>query len=936
MRRHSLLHRLLAAVFSIAMFSGWMIAPVDAQNAPASSPATISGIVADQINGLAIPNADLELYQADASVAKTKSDQAGRYSFPRVKPGIYTIVVRAPGYSSGRSNEFAVLPSTDTSQSMVLSRASVGETNLKVIGTVTTSSSNPLAATTSITRTIDTTALRNENYLRAGDALRTLPGVNFAGLSSSVGDDLYVDIRGLGETETQALLDGHPVGPQGVYGINRPFGTFPGAFNYADTPFFGLSKVQVTFGSGASGLYGTDATGGTVDMQTLNPTPTRQFVLEQGIGSQTKSQSDFRATGTLGRLGYAFAGSVQGTNGLYNPQVIPQTARPNNNPNLNNGGACTAGNDITSCNLALNTYQVSGITNIRSGLAKLQYALSKNTTIMGSWFGSGQYADSTGNGDNDNLPYDTRVAQIRTNNTPNCSLATDSSGSQTGYTVITDANPSACYSAPQWAAASSGPFGGGAGRNRGTSMFDYHARLQSISGHSTYAADYFFNHYKFYKSSQEASGLDPSGKYFQGTQYSQFLNTSGLLLSDNITNENSDFGFGYFTEHQLQTRLDFNTVGLNQFAYAQPQSFGYGSIFARGSIKMSPRFSTYANFWLKNSNVTHGTYFDPRISLVYRPSSNRDVMRLTYGRTTGVPAPETIYALAAINGNPSSLNPSCTPFNNIGNAGNPKLKPEEANDVELGFAHGFHDDSSVQLNLYTTSVRNQLFAAGLPLTQYGNLAIDPTLLAGFASKIASAGCPGVNPTVPATVIPYLAISTTYNAASALYRGIELSGRYRFSRQFYADYTYDIQSSTQSGIADNILKSNPFIVNGAQIAYIPTHQASVGFDYSNSHGWEARIDTYWTGDNNTSQRAAYSLSNGFISKTLGHGLVARMGVSNIFNTATENYGYFGHQLFIPENHFFNDATPIQQFLSTGSGERFGLPSRAFLFTLSRTI
>lgn len=936
MRRQSLLRRFSTAVLTIAMFSGWMNSPVAAQTAAASLPAVISGIVADQINGLPIPSAELELYQADSSLARVKSDQAGKFSFSKVKPGIYTIVVRVSGYSSGRSNEFAVLPSTETSQSIVLSRASVGDTNLKTIGSVTASNSNPLATTTSITRTIDTTALRNENYLRAGDALRTLPGVNFAGLSSSVGDDLYVDIRGLGQSETQALLDGHPVGPQGVYGINRPFGSYPGAFNYADTPFFGLSKVQVTFGSGASGLYGTDATGGTVDMQTLNPTPTRQFVFEQGVGTQTKSQSDFRATGTFGRLGYAFAGSVQGTNGLYNPQVIAQTGRPNNNPNLNSGGSCTAGNDITSCNLALNTYRVSGITNIRSGLAKLQYALSKNTTIMGSWFGSGQYADSTGNGDNDNLPYDARVAQIRTNNTQNCSLPTDPAGPQTGYTVVTDANPNACYSAQQWAAASSGPFGGGAGRNRGTSMFDYHARLQSINGHSTYTADWFLNHYKFYKSSQEAGGLDPTGKYFQGTAYSQFLNTTGLLVSDNITNENSDFGFGYFTEHQLQTRLDFNTTGLNQFSYAQPESFGYGSIFARGSVKMSPRLSTYANFWLKNSNVTHGSYFDPRISVVYRPSSNRDVMRLTYGRTTGVPAPETIYSLASINGNPSSLNPSCTPFNNIGSAGNPKLKPEEATDVELGFAHRFQNDSSIQLNVYTTSVRNQLFSAGLPLTQYGNLVIDPGLLAGFASKIASAGCPGVNPAVPSTVIPYLAISTTYNAANALYRGIELSGRYRFSRQIYADYSYDIQSSTQSGIADNILKSNPFIINGAQIAFIPTHQASIGLDYSNRSGWEARIDSYWTGDNNTSQRPAYSLSNGFISKTLGHGLVARVGVSNIFNTAIENYGYFGHQLFIPENHFFSDATPIQQFLSTGSGERFGLPSRAFLFTLSRTI
>ncbi|GAC1651700.1 MAG: hypothetical protein NVS9B12_00290 [Vulcanimicrobiaceae bacterium] len=920
----------------ILIAAAWMAVPADAQNAPAIPSAKILGIIADQINGLPIPNAQVELYSADSSVSKTKSDEAGNYLFENVNPGIYTLVVQARGFASGRSNEFAVLPASRTTESIVLTRSSVSDQNLKTIGTVVATGGSPLAATTNISRSIDTNALHNENYLRFGDALRTLPGVNFAGLSSSVGDDLYVDIRGLGETETQALLDGHPVGPQGVYGINRPFGTFPGAFNYADTPFFGLSKVQVTFGTGATGLYGTDVTGGTIDMQTLNPTPTRQFTIEQGIGSRAKTQTDFRATGMISRLGYAFAGSVQGTDGLYSPQLIPQTGRPNNSPNSNNGGACTSGNDLTTCNLALNTYQISQQTTLKSGLAKLSYALSKNTTLTGSWFGSGQWADSTGNGDNDNIPYDTRVAQISTNNTPNCSLPSDPAGTMTGFTVITDSNPSACYTAAQFAAASSGPFGGGAGRNRGTSMFDYHARLQSVNGHSTYAADWFFNHYKFTKSSQEAGGLDPSGTMFQGSEYAQFLNTTGFLLSDSITNEKSDFGFGYFTEHQLQTRLDYNTVGLGLYNYDTPQAFGYGSVFGRASVTMSPRFSVFANLWLKNSNVTHSTYFDPRLSVVFRPSSNRDVLRLTYGQSTGIPAPETIFSPPIINGNPSSLNPSCTPFNTVGSAGNPNVKPENSKDVELGFAHRFQDDSNIQLNLYTTSITNQLFAASLPLTQYGSLAINPALLAGFASKIASAGCAGVDPAVPASVIPFLAISTTYNAATALYRGIELSGRYRFNHNVYADYTYDVQSSVQNGIPDNILKGNPFIVNGGQIAFIPTHQASFGLDWSNHEGWEARLDTYWTGDNNTSERPAYSISNGFISKILSKKLKAAFGVSNVFNGAASGYGYFGHQLFIPENQFFSDKTPIQQYVNTGSGEQFGVPSRAFLFTLSANL
>ncbi|MBV8688609.1 MAG: TonB-dependent receptor, partial [Candidatus Eremiobacteraeota bacterium] len=453
------LTRYAVVAFFYLLISALSVNAVNAQNAPIPLPTgtgAVSGIVADQGNGLPIPDAQVELYSGSSLVAKTKSTSRGNYSFTGVKPGIYTLVVRAGGYGGGRSGEFSVSAANETTQPIVLTKSSVNDQNLRTIGTVSATTTSALASTTSITRTIDTTALRNENYLRFGDALRTLPGVNFAGLSSSVGDDLSVDIRGLGETETQALLDGHPVGPQGVYGINRPFGSYQGSFNYADTPFFALNKVQVTFGSGAAGLYGTDSIGGTIDMETLNPTPQREFVIEQGFGSQNKMQSDFRATGTMGRLGYAFAGSVQSTDGMFPPQLFPQTGRPNNNPNSNHNGACTSGNDLTSCNLGLNTYQVSGKTLIKSGLAKLVYALSPNTNVMVSWFGSGEYSDSTGNGDNDNVPYDTRLAQIIANNTPNCSLPTDKGGVQSGYTVITDQNPNACYSAQQWAANSYG------------------------------------------------------------------------------------------------------------------------------------------------------------------------------------------------------------------------------------------------------------------------------------------------------------------------------------------------------------------------------------------------------------------------------------------------------------------------------------------------
>ena len=915
----------------------------------AQSPAQgiISGVVAERINGLPISGADVTVYAGNAKVADAKTDARGSFRFSTLQPGIYSVIATAAGYDGGRSRDVAVLASQETVVSFALNTALTTTGGLKVIASTTASAGSALASTTTISRSLDPALLASENNLRFGDALRTLPGVNLAGLSSSVGDDLYLNIRGLGSTETIALLDGHPVGSLGVYSVNSPGGTYPGGFNFADSPYFALSKVQVTFGSGASGLYGVDATGGTVNMETLNPTKTPQGTIEQGIGSQGKLQTAIKSTGTYGRLGYAVAGSVQGTYGAYPVQQIAQTGRPNNSSNANNGGACLPNPpvnfaDLTSCNLALNTYPVSQDTTLRSALGKLTYALSNNTTFTGTYFGSGQWADSTGNGDNDNVPYDTRLAQVQAAQpglTPSlqCALPGDAAGKPSGIVVAVDNNPKACYSTTQVAQASYGPFGGGDGRARGTSMFDYHARLESVHGKSTYTADYFFNHYNFFKTSEAANGLNPDGSCCAGTVYSQFLNTQGILVSDDIVNDKSELGFGYYVEHQLQTRLNYQFTGQNQYSYTTPQSPAYGSVFAKGSLQVNPVFSVFANAWVKRSNVDQTTSFDPRISLVLRPQTGRDVFRFTYGSSTGDPAAELKYGSVDVNGNPSSLNPSCTPYNTVASGVNPNIKAERADDFEIGYAHRFARDTSVQLNLYETSVSQQLFSAALPFTQYGApIPISPTLLAGFAAKISSAGCPGVTVTNPSSVIPYLAVRTTYNAASALYKGVELSGRTRFSNRFYMDYTYDIQSAVQNGINDNILQNNPFIVNGAQIQGIPVNQGSMGFDYSTPQGWEARADGYFTGSNNVSQRPAYSLWNGFVGKQVSKNLSIKVGVYNIFDSAVQYYGYFGHQYFIPENHFFNDANSIQQYLNTGSGEEFGLTPRAFLVTFSESL
>ncbi len=910
-----------------------LVSALPARAQPADGSA--AGVVVDQVNGLPLSAATIALYRGDASIASAKSDAHGAFTFDAVPPGLYTISISATGYQTSRSREFSVSAGVQTTVDIAVNRATESQANdnVKTIGSVTVAATSPLVSTTTITNSIDPATVQQENFIGFGLALARLPGVNSTGLSSSVSDDQYLDIRGLGPSETQTLLDGHPVGPQGVYAINGG-GSYPYGFNFSDSPIFGLSKVTVTFGSGATGLYGVDAIGGTIDLQTLNPSlqPTEHFW--QSIGDQGRMQTAADATGTIGRLSYALAGGVLGTYGMFAPALITQTGRPNNNENANNRGACTAGNDISACNTALNTYLVSQNSTLRATLAKLRYHLSNNTTITTTLYSSGQESDSTGNGDNDNIPYDTRLAQIQSN-PGNCALPGAKPGTMNGYQVITVANaknnPTACYTAQQWALASYGPYGGGADRNRGAMMTDYNVNLQSISGNNTFIADGYFNHYKFYKSSEEASGIDSSGD-FTGTQYSQFLNSQGYLLADDLQGRKSDLGIGFFGEYQLDTRLDYNTNGQGIYSYENPESTHYTSAFLRSSYEFNNALSAYGNFWVKKDSVIGDTNFDPRVSLVVRPEAG-DVFRVTYGHSTGDPAAELKFAgPPQINGNPSSLNPSCTPYNSIGSGGNPGILPESANDYEVGYAHRLARDSSISVNMYYTAVQNQLFAANEPLSQYGSLPISPTVLQGYANKIASIGCPGVNVADPATVLPYLAISNTYNAASSVSKGIELSGRQRVSRHVYFDYSYDIQSVVQNGINENILQNNPFVISGGQLQGIPINQATAGLDYANQ-GLEVRMDGYVVGNNNPSSRPAYNTWNGFISKTLPNNYTLTFGVQNVFNEAWQNYGYFGHEPLIPENHYFSDTNSIQQYLNTGSNEEFGIPIRSFLITLS---
>ena len=568
----------------------------------------------------------------------------------------------------------------------------------------------------------------------------------------------------------------------------------------------------------------------------------------------------------------------------------------------------------------------------RSIIAKLRYGFSPGTTLTGTFYDGVQWADSTGNGDNDYVPYASRLAQIQ-DATSTCST----SSGVPGYTVVTNPQPAtpvtACYTAEQFAAASYGGAGGGAGRQRSTSMRDYHLRFNTIAGgihHIT--VDAFRNNYDYWKDSSLSGGVGINGQLLGLPVFLNKYDTQGFLIADDLYGIRNDVGIGYYAQHQDQTGNRLN--GSLAFVSNPEAYFGEGSAFIRDTYRFSDQLSIFANAWVKRSSVTQRTTFDPRVTALVRPT-RRDVFRFTYGRSDGAPSPSLkLLGLADATDPGASLTAvSCGGLNNVTTAGNPHLTSEAANDFEAGYGHRFKGDSTIQLNAYVTSIANQLYQASQPLLAFGrqNVMFEPGALSTYIAQLNNQCGYSLN---NQTVLNYLSVATTYNAAHALARGVELNGRARLNRLAYIEYGYTIESSTQSGLSDNVLMNNPLAINGAQIQGIPLHQANFSLDVAPG-SWEFRLDNYYVEFNNPFNRPSYWYSNAFLSRAFGRGrTVITLGGTNIFGQASDVFGRIGAGTFAPENRFFNDGTARQQFVNgTFTAERFGLSPAQLTLTLS---
>jgi outer membrane receptor protein involved in Fe transport len=872
----------------------------------------VAGRVLDIDGGLPVARATVQLERSTVVIATGTTDANGSFAFPGQQPGVYNVRVSAKGYQGVRSDDIFVAPNESRADiQAVLQRSTAG---LKTIGMVNASARSALQSTATINEHLDATVLQQQDYVRSGDALATLPFVN-GSTSSSLGDDLTLSIRGFDPTETATLLDGHPIGPIGAFGKGYDFQT---------SPFWGISGMDVTYGSGATGLYGTATIAGAVDFQTVNPTRTAQSLFTQGIGNDGKEMSGLQFTGSIGKLGYAAAYGVEGTDGELSGNITQSgllTSPSGSCPGGVNSLPSTRAADVSGC-----TYAVSGDYDLRNAVGKLTYDFSPRTSVALTTYNATDWADSSGNGDTDynTYPYVLYNATNSLKGNGNQDTQTlPGGGSVTctgGFVVLNDTSAGyQCMNPAQYATAFSGPFGGGVGRYHDARNQDYHARVKQVVGTTSFVLDGFVDNY----------GFDNIKGPGSAHHYTDIYRTHGLLASDELASGKHDLTAGIFLEHQQHVGDDIGAGTVNPDLMMSMSNY-----FLRDAYTPNLKFTTFADLAIQRSQETATTYVNPRLSLVFRPTSE-DVIRLTGGRSSSVPDPSLLYGPFSF-GAVQSFNPVCNGgLNSIGSGSSPSLKPESATDAEIAYGHRFNAQTVVQADLYDSTEQDPLVSGNFPLSVVpAGQTLSAAQLATYVQKLSQACGPGYTTS-------NLGVSTMFNAGSAHYKGVDLNLSTQLATNLKLSAEYAIQSASYSGIGNDILATNAALINGAQFAGVPMHRASLGLGYSSPSGFGARIDGYYVGYPNGLNRYAYRFANFNAFRNVGRTLTLNVGVNNLFNSDAQQYGLIGEGPF----HAFNPVWAAQQVATGGTvpqnafdegSEEYGLPNRQIWITLTRRI
>jgi outer membrane receptor protein involved in Fe transport len=913
-------------IFYLASFNLALAATV----APASAgTAQISGQVIEAGSGL--PLLGVTVATDGPTAAKTLTDVHGKFTLANLLPGSYELIISLTGYVTTASDRFPLIEAQTQSVTLVLAKSQSVTSGIKLLGRTTIHGSASLQTAAVISASVSAQSMASQGVYKAADSLLKLPGVINGGSDGATpGDTQTIAIRGIGELETTTLIDGNPIGPG-----------FSGPYSFQLSPVFGLEDVRVLYGSG-SDLYGVNAIGGVVDMQTLNPTLHPTITLSQGYGTWNNFSSSIATTGSTegGKFGYAVALGTQGQGGFFKHDYMYQAS------------AAFDPYATDPAVRALGYYPDDTSLTLKSSLVKSEMNFSDTSHLTFSWLSSAWWDDKTGNGDNDYLPYEVALASGESQ----LAAAAASGGMDPCYNVNkntfqpgANANgstpgtgpngkpdvpppppgvPPVCVTPQRFANLTDGWQGAGTAWQALRSNV-YNLRYEKTNGDNTLSINTFTN---MYRDSVDRTAELPFTSFptdaAQWT-YEQASNT-GITASDDILGKNNEFGFGYFWENSAYAYL-LGTQPTGGVLQPSP-IFHQSSYFVRDAWHpVNSHLTTYANVWFKHATETNSALVDPRLAFVYAEGSN--VFRVAGGKTSTEPfaadieSPFVPKAVGTFLGNVVCQGNLANP---VGSIPSSLLKPEIGVDEEFSYGHRFYGDTTTQLTLYNENILQQIYEGlNLPLSVL-NVPFDPT---PYIDAVATA-C-GISPAEAATLV---GVNGATNIGHVLARGIDLTGRIRATHSFFVDYTYDTESTALKSADPELVNPNYggslFLIPNSQLPNVPLHKWSFTLDYTFWHDIEAQLATYHESENNQSNLPAYTYSNFSLSVPIGASTFTT-SVDNLWQTYADYRGLIGEGYPLALNSFATHAD-YEPYFGAEATERFGLPLRTINFNYSLRI
>ena len=261
---------------------------------------TVSGTVKDR-SGAVVSSAEVVL-NSNGTVLRQTTNSAGAFSFSEVTATTAELTVTAVGFSTTTQEWKA----GEKSLVIVLSPAAIQQ-SLNITATRTSilptgAEDLELQPSTTI---LTSAALQQFGAITVDDKLRQVPGFSLLRRSGSMTANPTsqgVSLRGLGASGASRALvlnDGIP--------INDPYGSW---IFWGRVPVASLNEAQVVPG-GVSSLYGNDALGGVINLETRSSVLTN-FAMEGSFGNNNTPFGS--AYGGVRAGQWAVSGSAEGFN----------------------------------------------------------------------------------------------------------------------------------------------------------------------------------------------------------------------------------------------------------------------------------------------------------------------------------------------------------------------------------------------------------------------------------------------------------------------------------------------------------------------------------------------------------------------------------------------------------------------------------------------